>query len=703
MSKVNYSFRTLTFKLLLLFVVSFITTTIHAQMVISGGTNVRIGAGAVLTSTQNLVVGNGAELSVVGSLVLKNNLTNQNITDDLGTGIIEFSGAVPQTISGVNTIGNLNVNNATSLDIAGNTFVNSVLNLMNGYIRLGTNNLILGSLATVAGTPSATAMVIATGTGELRKSFSGNGSFTYPVGDDSSTAEYSPVTLNFTGGTFSPVNYVGVKLSNSAYPGLSGNYLSRYWTLTQNGITSPQYNALFQYLPADINGNESGISCAKVDPAPKVVYSPANIELHQLTANGLTTSGTFTGVSKVVQDIALMSGWNIISANVVPDNLDLNFIFKSLIDEGTLKKVMDETGKAIENIGTFGRWKNNIGNLNSSKGYKVYVTAACTLSIEGVAVQLPIDINLAAGWNIMSYPCTTLQDAIAIVQPLIDANQLKKVMDEGGKPIENIGTFGEWKNSIGNFAPGKGYKVYTASSCTLTISATATKSAAFVSEVLASTHFTKVFEGNGTDHFNIYIVDLKASGLRVGDQIGIFDGKYCVGSATIGTDQIMGGSISIPTSSNDGMSEKVNGFSDGHSVELQLYRGEQTYKLNMEIVGGSKLFEKNGSLLAKVSANEIPDIQINDGLDGMDGFKCYPNPFVSEVTIDIFYSEETEISVAIYNLVGQQIKQLYKGTNKGNLILKWNGTNDSGYQVVPGVYLCKVNDMMKKVVFDGVK
>ena len=193
---------------------------------------------------------------------------------------------------------------------------------------------------------------------------------------------------------------------------------------------------------------------------------------------------------------------------------------------------------------------------------------------------------------------------------------------------------------------------------------------------------------------------MQASGLQAGDQIGIFDGKYCVGSATIGIDQMMGCSISIPASSNDRMSESVNGFSDGHAIDIQLYRNTQTYKLNKVVVGGKDLFEKNGSLFVKVNSDILSAVQI---VNETEKFECYPNPFASEITIEIRNYIETDVTVAIYNLIGQQIKQLYKGTNKGQLILKWNGTNDSNNQVVPGVYLCKMNDETKKVVFEGGK
>jgi hypothetical protein len=174
-------------------------------------------------------------------------------------------------------------------------------------------------------------------------------------------------------------------------------------------------------------------------------------------------------LSKVAQNIALAGGWNIISANVLPANLNLLDLFQTLIANQQLNKVMDESGNAIENFGAFGGWSNSIGNMEYTEGYKVHVSEACNLIFEGSPIQSPSNISLNAGWNIISYPNSSPQDAMNLFQPLIDQNTLKKVMDESGKTIENFADFGGWKNNIGNMLPGKGYKVNVTSNSTLNI------------------------------------------------------------------------------------------------------------------------------------------------------------------------------------------------------------------------------------------
>ncbi|MCX6269055.1 MAG: T9SS type A sorting domain-containing protein [Bacteroidetes bacterium] len=273
----------------------------RADNVITSGTTFKVTAGTTVVLSETLIVKSGATLDNSGTLTLKRGLTNEYaVPNSLGSGTVECSGTANQTISGQNIIQNLTTNNSAGVTIGGNTRVNGILTLTDGKVTLGTSNLLLGPAATIAGTPSAAVMIIVSGSGELRKEFPSGftGIFSYPVGDGYGTA-YSPVTLTFTGGTFGSGNYAGVSLSNTAYfdPNILGNFLNRYWTLSQSGITNFNCNATFQYVAGDLTGNENLISCTKVSPLPLVTYALTNVSTHQLTAMGIGSFGTFTGVN----------------------------------------------------------------------------------------------------------------------------------------------------------------------------------------------------------------------------------------------------------------------------------------------------------------------------------------------------------------------------------------------------------------------
>lgn len=277
-------------------IVLFTSSLAWGQTVISTGTTLKVLPGTFVTSNENLVLNNGGSLDVQGTLILKKELQNQNAaSNSIGTGTVEFSGAVAQSVSGQNTIQNLTLNNVNGLTVGGNTRVNGTLALSAGRISLGANNLLLGPSASVSGAPSASNMVVATGAGELRKEYASAGSFSFPVGDATGTAEYSPVTLAFNSGTFGAGNYAGVKVVDAQYAGTATSYLTRYWSVSHSGITGFSCNSTFQYVTADVVGTEADIFCTRVLHGPFTAYNMANTGLNTIDANGLASFGTFTG------------------------------------------------------------------------------------------------------------------------------------------------------------------------------------------------------------------------------------------------------------------------------------------------------------------------------------------------------------------------------------------------------------------------
>jgi len=259
------------------------------------------------------------------------NLDNQNTTtSNLGPGTFEFSGTTAQTISGPNLFTNLTINNTAGVSLTGlkDNQVNGYLTLTKGLLTLGSLNLLLGPSASVVGTPSSSAMVVVTGTGELRKEFSGLSSFTYPVGDAFGTAEYSPVTANFFGGTFSSGNYLGVNLRNERDPAIgTANYLLRYWTLNSNNISNVNCQLTFNFLLADVIGTIGDLYCLKTVPAPLVAYNKY-VSGYQLTGS-VTSFSRFTGANiidvtpNITAEPSIMHG--IQNFNIIVQVTELNF------------------------------------------------------------------------------------------------------------------------------------------------------------------------------------------------------------------------------------------------------------------------------------------------------------------------------------------------------------------------------------------
>jgi hypothetical protein len=214
--------------------------------------NVFIGSGNTLTQA------NGSTFNVTGNFI-------NNGTFNPGTGTVNMNGSTAQSIGGsaATTFNNLIINNSNGVslnvsDVINSPIVNGTLTLTSGRLSLGSNNLTLGTAATISGTPSASNMIVAAGSGELRKRFSSAVSnqpaFTFPVGTVAGGNEYSPIILDFNSGTFGSSAYVGVRVQNARNSFMNtgvNTYIDRNWIVEPNDITDFNYNITLDYADND--------------------------------------------------------------------------------------------------------------------------------------------------------------------------------------------------------------------------------------------------------------------------------------------------------------------------------------------------------------------------------------------------------------------------------------------------------------------
>lgn len=69
----------------------------------------------------------------------------------------------------------------------------------------------------------------------------------------------------------------------------------------------------------------------------------------------------------------------------------------------------------------------------------------------------------------------------------------------------------------------------------------------------------------------------------------------------------------------------------------------------------------------------------------------YPNPFNPTTTIDYTLKKATNVTLTVYNTIGQKVKTLVnERMDAGAHSIQWNGTNSMGAKVVSGVYFYKL-------------
>ena len=85
----------------------------------------------------------------------------------------------------------------------------------------------------------------------------------------------------------------------------------------------------------------------------------------------------------------------------------------------------------------------------------------------------------------------------------------------------------------------------------------------------------------------------------------------------------------------------------------------------------------------------------------------FPNPFNPSTTIEYSLEQAGYVQLAVYNIMGQTVRQLVKGyTHAGNHRVVWDGTSQDGSSVAAGIYFYQlrtgdVSVVRKMLLLDG--
>ena len=358
----------------------------------------------------------------------------------------------------------------------------------------------------------------------------------------------------------------------------------------------------------------------------------------------------------IIQTIQLIAGWNIHSFMVTPANADMMDIHAGLINNEHLVKIMDESGGFMQYITGYG-WMNTIGDMQLTEGYYIKVDTVTEFDITGQLNDASTTIPLIAGWNIISYPISEGQDAISVVQPLIDSELLVKVIDESGGFIQEIPGLG-WTNTIGNFEPGKGYYVKVEENTNLTINYPQglnmlTGNTPAPETVL----FKKAYSNNPYNPMNIFVKDINLEGIRVmeGDEIGVFDNDVCVGAAVITSND---GNLSavIVAAMDDPITEETDGYTEGNPITFKYLNSDLKYPVELvaEDVSGSEQFKALGTYVVRLSS-QLLAVAETDFINIE--VSTYPNPVNDKMTV-AYNIPEGYVYIGIINLNGARVKNV---------------------------------------------
>lgn len=294
-------------KITLAVMLSMMASLSFAQLVNDGAT-ITIKNGATLF-VESDVTNNGAgaiNIEGTGILEVQGNLNNNATLTTQATSKVKFSGATNSNFkSNGATISNLEISkNNSTVTLTDAASVSGVLDFGSAgssKLLLGSNNLVLGTLAATTG-HDADEYVVTNSTGVVQKNYADNTYtnevFTFPIGDASF---YSPLTSSLSG-TAASAN-LKAKVTNADQPNRATtlpeatNYLTRYWSVDATGITSYSNILTGQYNTGDdIVGTQARVKGSSFF-APNWTFTGAANNLVTPSVTGIVTADPvdFTG------------------------------------------------------------------------------------------------------------------------------------------------------------------------------------------------------------------------------------------------------------------------------------------------------------------------------------------------------------------------------------------------------------------------
>ena len=270
--------------------------------------------------------------------------------------------------------------------------------------------------------------------------------------DDGKVSAFSPNTFVKLGDIPAPTNL--------NYTVNADNSVTFTWdTLTGNYNYLLYYEANGTVSHASLNHNAGNTNTF-------TVYDFDTTNNYQVMVAAQNANGDIGNASNSVaiqftqsQTLSLHQGWNLIGFNVEPNDLNVAPIFAPI--SNSLEQINTQTQVYNPALPDF---LNTLDVLQNGQGYYMHLNQDVDFTITGKSINLSaLQINLHAGWNLISYPSQNPQDiqtALSSIMPyIIQVNTQTQVFNPA---------LPDFLNTLTQLEPGKGYWINLNQNCTLT-------------------------------------------------------------------------------------------------------------------------------------------------------------------------------------------------------------------------------------------
>ena len=284
---------------------------------------------------------------------------------------------------------------------------------------------------------------------------------------------------------------------------------------------------------------------ASADIIHPVVYVYDDLEFSGKSAKELTFLldamwGDYDNVycvyasNDIQQSTPLKKNWNWISVYVQDATGNkVNSVLESINPNGAVVKNANVFSEYIKGTGWYGT---KLTNLTGNTMYKLQMTAADTLVVEGKAYDGNAGVSLVSGWNWIPYYRSfslSLDDAFASIEPARN----DQVKGQEGFAMYNGTT---WNGTLKSLQPGKGYLYKSASEKTLNYPSqrnVATASLAPMRRMVKESMFSPVDPTEYESNMTILAMVMEGDAvLENVQEVAVFDGAVCLATATMESD-----------------------------------------------------------------------------------------------------------------------------------------------------------------------
>ncbi|MCF7805303.1 MAG: FG-GAP-like repeat-containing protein [Candidatus Marinimicrobia bacterium] len=121
-------------------------------------------------------------------------------------------------------------------------------------------------------------------------------------------------------------------------------------------------------------------------------------------------------------------------------------------------------------------------------------------------------------------------------------------------------------------------------------------------------YFQVVYSGNPYLAMNIYVTSATIDGipLEAGDEVGIFDGEYCVGMAQLA--EPISDYLSVKAATDDPNTTEIDGFTPGNQIQFRIWdqsEGKEYLKVVSTLSSGSETFQSQGTGVVSIAAKPL--------------------------------------------------------------------------------------------------